>query len=122
MTARELRTGKERTLFVIAAIFSAMAWLGIVISIVGLLYAVFIGLFVLMAHALFLAHVRGNGVRLGPEQLPDLYKRVEAAARKLGLDYTPDVYILQAGGLLNAFATKLLSRNFVVIYSDLLDA
>jgi hypothetical protein len=34
----------------------------------------------------------------------------------------PDVYLLQSGGLLNAFATKLLSRNFVIIYSSLADA
>ena len=34
----------------------------------------------------------------------------------------PEVYVVQAGGILNAFATKLLSRRFVAIYSDLLDA
>jgi hypothetical protein len=31
------------------------------------------------------------------------------------------MYLLQSGGVLNAFATKLLSRRFVIIYSELAD-
>jgi Zn-dependent protease with chaperone function len=33
----------------------------------------------------------------------------------------PEVYIVQEGGILNAFATRFLGRNFVVIYSDILE-
>jgi Zn-dependent protease with chaperone function len=41
-------------------------------------------------------------------------------SRRLGLDTTPDIYVLQAGGILNAFATRFLGRNFVVLFSDVL--
>ncbi len=116
-----LRSPKEQPLFIIGVIFSAFVWLGMVISIIGLLYGAMIFLGVLMAHALFLAYVRGNGVRISEQQLPGLYERVKLASRKLGLEEVPDVYVLQAGGSLNAFATKLFSRRFVVIYSDLVD-
>ena len=75
----------------------------------------------LIAHAIFLAHVKGNGVRVTSTQLPDLYARCEAASRRLGLAAVPEVYVLQSGGVLNAFATKLLSRKFVIIYSSLID-
>jgi Zn-dependent protease with chaperone function len=112
---------RERALFIVGAVFSSLAWLAIVVSLVGLAYAVFIGLFVMAAHALFLAYVRGNGLRVSELQLPELHARVQAAAQKLGMAQVPEVYVLQSGGILNAFATKLLSRRYVILYSELVD-
>lgn len=112
---------REHTLFLIGAIFSSLVWLAVVVSLIGLLYAAVVGLLVLAAHALFLAYVRGNGVRLSEAQLPELHARVLAGARKLGMARVPEVYVLQSGGLLNAFATKLLSRRYVILCSDLVD-
>jgi len=40
---------------------------------------------------------------------------VNAHARQLGLTYSPTVYVLESGGILNAFATKLLGRKFVIV-------
>jgi Zn-dependent protease with chaperone function/type II secretory pathway pseudopilin PulG len=114
-------SSKEKPLFVIGAIFSALAWLGLIVSIIGLLYALLGALFVLAALALFLAHVRNNGVRVDERQLPELHARVKAAAARLGIAELPAIYVIQGGGLLNAFATKLLSRRYVVILSDLVD-
>lgn len=115
------RSPQERPLFAVGVVFSALAWLGVIVSIVGLVYAAFGALFFLTAHALFLAHVRTNGVRVDARQLPDLHARVVAAAASLGLAQVPAVYVLQGGGLLNAFATKLLSRRYVVLLSDLVE-
>jgi Zn-dependent protease with chaperone function len=122
MLARDLRTSRERTLYAISAVFSSIVWLALLISVVGIIYGLLLGAFALVIHCLFMAHVIGNGVRVGPRQLPDLMRRIEAAAHKLGMDRVPEAYVLQAGGLLNAFATKLLSRRFIIIYSDLLEA
>ena len=121
--APALRSPKESPLFVLGVIFSAIVWGVLTLATlgIGLVYAVFIAAFVLIAHALFLAHVKGNGVRISERQLPELHARVKAAAAKLGMSEVPEVYLLQHGGLLNAFATKLLSRKFVIIYSDLAD-
>jgi Zn-dependent protease with chaperone function/type II secretory pathway pseudopilin PulG len=112
---------KERKLFIIGAILSGLTWLVVVVSIVGLLYAALGALFVVTALALFLAHVRTNGVRIDAQQLPDLHARVRAAATRLGIDRLPEIYVVQGGGLLNAFATKLLSRHYVILLSDLVD-
>jgi Zn-dependent protease with chaperone function len=122
MLARDLRTPRERTLFVISAIVSSIVWLAMLISVIGILYGLTFGLIALVIHRLFMAHVIGNGVRVGPRQLPDLMRRIEAASHKLGLNRVPEAYVLQAGGLLNAFAAKLSSRRFIIIYSDLLEA
>jgi Zn-dependent protease with chaperone function len=122
MDAKELRSPKEKNLFFICFAFSLLTWIVLVVSLVGLFYGIFIGAFLFVAHALMIAHIKGNAVRLSREQLPNIYQRVVEAVEKLGLGEVPEVYLMQAGGMLNAFATKFVGRNFVVIYSDLLDA
>lgn len=119
---QSIRSPKEQPLFVIGVVLSTMAWIALAVSLVGLLYGALILVFVLMAHALFLANVRGNGVRVSERQLPSLYARVRAAAEKLGMDRVPEMYLLQSHGVLNAFATKLLSRRFIIVHSSLADA
>ena len=122
MLDAKLRSPKERPLFILAVAISAVAWIALVVSVIGLVYGAFFLVFILAAHALFLAHVHGNGVQIGERQMPELYARCKAAARKLGMEETPEIYVLQSGGVLNAFATKLLSRRLVIINSGLLDA
>lgn len=119
-TASSLRTPEERTRFALAAAFSGLAWLVLIPALN--LYLPFVAIGVIAAHALLLARITGNGVRVGPDQLPDLHRRVERASRRLGLAQPPEAYVVQSGGVLNAFATKLFSRRFIVLYSDLVDA
>jgi len=116
-----LRSPKEQPLLVLGIIFSSLFWLALVVSIFGIFYGVIGIAFGFIAHALFLAHVRGNAVRVSSHQFPELYDRCRKATASLGMDAVPEIYLMQAGGLLNAFATKLFSRRFVVIYSDLAD-
>lgn len=112
----------ELPLFAVALVVSLVLWLLIVVSVVGLVYAVFLGLVFFVLHLAFVAHVRGSAVRLGPDQFPALHGRVAQLAHRMGLERTPETYIMQAGGSLNAFATRFLRANIVVLYSDLLDA
>ena len=80
--------------------------------------AIVIGYFVF--HGLMIGHIRGNGVRVSRRQFPELMTMADAHAKRLGMNDTPDVFVLQSGGMLNAFATRFLGRNFVVLYSDVL--
>ncbi len=116
-----LRSPKEQPLFILGVLFSSAFWLLLVVSIVGIFYGIFGLLFALVTHALFLANVKGNGVRVSARQFPDLHRSSQKAAEALGLAEVPEVYLIQAGGALNAFATKLLTRKFVIVYSDLAD-
>jgi Zn-dependent protease with chaperone function len=119
--APNLISPKERTLFAIGVLFSSLVWLGLILSLLGLLYGLLIAVVVLVGHALFLAHVRGNGLRLSERQFPELYGRFVAAAKELGLQEVPEIYVMESGGVLNAFATKLFSRRMVIVLSDLVD-
>lgn len=122
MRAQELRFAGEKKLYLFSVLISVVAWAVIVVTIVGLLYGLLIGFFLFVAHALFIAYIKGNGVKLSDAQLPNIYRKVVEASQKLGLPNVPDAYVVQAGGALNAFATKFVGRNFIVIYSDLLEA
>jgi Zn-dependent protease with chaperone function len=112
----------EMTLKVFVILVSISVWVGLTISIIGIIYVAFIGLFFFCTHLLFIAMVRGSAVRVSPEQFPELYARVDLLCQRAGLDYVPETYVMQANGSLNALATKFLRSRMIVIFSDLLDA
>lgn len=112
---------KEKFYFTVSLAISILAYIGLVVSIFGILYIAMLSLAALFAHGIFLGAVRGNGVRVGPDQFPDVYATTQRLSAEMGLRETPDVYIVQAGGMLNAFATRFLGRNFVILYSDVVE-
>jgi len=97
-------------------------WIMLAVSIVGVFYAIFFAIFFFLAHVAFVAHLRGSSVRIGPDQLPDLHARIEDIAGRLGMTRLPEAYVMQAGGTLNALATKFFRSHFIVLYSELLNA
>lgn len=61
-------------------------------------------------------------MKLSPKQFPDLYEQLTYCCKKLNITEIPETYILHADGAFNAFATRFLGRNFVVLFSDVVDA
>jgi Zn-dependent protease with chaperone function len=86
-----------------------------------LFYIGLYGVFFWIAHGMFVASIRCNAVKVQPDQLPELYALVQDIAHRMQLRRVPDAYVLESGGMLNAFATKFLGRSFIVLYSDLLE-
>jgi Zn-dependent protease with chaperone function len=86
-----------------------------------IVYGLVFALLALFGHGLALGRVRGNSVRVSERQFPQLHRLAAAHARKLGMGQVPAIYLMQSGGLLNAFATRFLGRDFVIIYSDILE-
>lgn len=111
----------EMPLFVAVVFVAVLIWILMIISIFGIVYAVMLGLFFFVSHIAFVSHLRGSGVKLGPDQFPELHSRIEDLSRAMQMQ-PPDAYMIQAGGTLNAFATRFLGRNIMVLYSDLLEA
>jgi Zn-dependent protease with chaperone function len=119
---------KERLYRSVMLAFSALVYGGIAYAVVTapaaagviVFYGVVFAALFFMVHGLMIGSIRGNGVRVTPTQLPELHAAVARHSETLGLDKVPDVFLLQAGGLLNAFATRFLGRDFVVLYSDVL--
>ncbi len=112
---------KEKVYFVISLIISLLIYTALIVSVIGISWLAIGFLIGLIAQGLFIGYIQGNAVRVNEQQFPDIHKLVRELAAKIDLQKIPDIYILQAGGFLNAFATKFLSRNFVVIYSEIME-
>jgi Zn-dependent protease with chaperone function len=113
---------KEKDYFTVVAVIAALCWLLVIITIIGPIYGLMIGLFVWLAHGLVIAHLESESVLVTQEQMPGLYATYREVVEKLELKETPPLYIVQSHGLLNAFATRRSGRHFVVVYSDMLEA
>ena len=120
----ELVYPNERTLFAIGLAISIGFWLALLIGTLGLALVYALGFFVfyLFAQSGLIAYIRGNAVRITPQQYPDLYQRLSACCQRLGMGDVPEAFLLHANGAFNAFATRFLGRNFLVLYSDVVDA
>lgn len=68
-----------------------------------------------------LAAERATSVKIGPDQFPDIWARIVHYAEAFGLDEVPDAWVVQQGGILNAFASKRLRRNFIRINAEILE-
>jgi Zn-dependent protease with chaperone function len=112
---------KEKGYFVISLIVSILVYLILAISIVGLLYILIGAIIAWFANGLLIGNIKGNGIKISEKQFPEAYQIVQKFSGQMKLKRIPEIYVIQSGGLLNAFATKFLGRNFVVIYSDILE-
>ena len=112
----------ERPLRILLMIVGIALWIIFVLSVIGLVYGLLLGLVFFLAHLSLIAHLRGSSIKLGPQQMPELYQRVVEISHRIGMKTVPDVYLRESGGILNAFATKFGSARFVVLYSDLVKA
>jgi Zn-dependent protease with chaperone function len=97
-----------------ASALGLMGTLGILVFYLAILIIVFVG-----AHIIAVGHLMGNGVRVSEKQFPELWAIFGRAALDLGIKKLPAFYLVESGGLLNAFATRLFTRSYVAIYADL---
>lgn len=113
----------EKTLFVLMLVLSLLVWAGLVLGLgwTVLSYALMFFLFYCFAQSALISYIKGTGVRITAEQFPDLDRQILACCAKLGLEREPEAYLLQMGGSLNAFATRFLGRDFLVLYTDVVD-
>ena len=124
ISSRTLIYKHEQPLFVILLIISVIAWGLLIIGTVGIALIYILAGFVLylFIQSAFISRLKGTGVRITTEQFPDLYARIAACSDKIGLRPVPEAYLLHADGIFNALATRFLGRNFIVLYSDIVDA
>lgn len=120
----ELVYPRERVLGKITLVLGLAAWAALILGTFGAALAFLALGFVvyLFAHSALIAHIRGNGVELTEAQFPDLHAHFAACCERLQMKERPQAYVLNGNGSLNAFATKFLGTQFVVLLSDVADA
>ena len=118
MFEHELVHSKEKLYFTLVVIVSILIYLSLLLTIVGII-SLAIGVLVLwILHIYSMMSIRKNAVRLSEYQFPEFYKKACDMANRMGMEKIPDIYVMESGGFLNAFATKSGFRNMVVLYSD----
>lgn len=87
--------------------------IGLLVFLLGFIF------FGFLLHLYALAFVRMTGIRVRQDQFTALWESSMRLSARLGLKNVPDIFILNGEGMLNAFATKLIRRKIIVIFSDL---
>ncbi|WP_336740302.1 M48 family metallopeptidase [Aureimonas altamirensis] len=118
------RWSSEIPLFITVLVFSLSIWAVLLAGSFGLIliYVILIALFLFVVQLVYVVHLRGNAILVGPDQFTHIHSRVVELSDKAGLRKVPRTYLLQSNGMLNAMATKLFRGQYIVLYTDLLDA
>ena len=119
MTEKQLIYKKEPIYFVLVVLASIVFYAATIISLDSILLVASILLIYWVIHLYMMVSIRKNAVQISAQQFPDIYAKAEALASQMQLKRMPSIYVMESGGLLNAFATKFGSKNMVVMYSNL---
>lgn len=117
-TENDLVYRKENLYFTLLFIVSVMVYIAMFVSIIGIAILAGFCLFYWFIHNLSMVNIRKNGVKVSERQFPDFYAQAREVTERMKLKEMPDIYVMQSGGVLNAFATKFGLKNMVVLYSD----
>lgn len=126
---------RDRTLTVLSLVIGVLVWVGVaaVISLSGataLLGVVVIALLAILfsfivyvfAKSAAIAHLRGNAIEINEHQLPDIFNQLRACCETLSMASRPTMYVQNGNGVMNAFATWFLGRQYVILLSSVVDA
>lgn len=111
----------EKSLYIVCLVLSILTYISLIISIVGIVYILIGMLITMMIHGIAIGHIRTNGVKITEKQFPEIYHQTKKIALDMGVTELPDIYIMESGGTLNAFATSFLGRKFIVLYSEIVE-
>ena len=118
---RTLVHPRERVYFGVLLVFSVLVYLGLIVSVVGIPWILLWAVLLMMTNGVFWGRIRGNALRITDGQFSEVHRIAVDLAQRMGLREVPAMYVLQAGGVLNAFASRFFRRNYVVIFSDVLE-
>ena len=117
----DLVNPKERTYLTLALVFSGLFYVVMLVSIIGIFYLLIGAAVLAVLNGIAVGHLRGNGIRVSERQFPGLLRIAGETCAQLGVRQIPPIYILQSGGILDAFATRSFGHNYVCIYSEILE-
>lgn len=114
----------EKILFAILASIAAIIWASVLIktSFFILLLVPIVLIPFIIINSTLISHLKGNAIKITDNQFPDLYEHFEFCCDTLEINNIPDIYLKNGNGVFNAFATRFLAKNYIVLYSSIVDA
>lgn len=120
---------KERVYLALMVLVSCSMYAGIIVGAFFepkvLIYGAYLLAFLIfgtLAQVFLVGHLRGNAIKVNQKQFPEVFEILTSQSAKLDLQTVPTMYLVQGNGVLNAFATRFVGRNYVILYSDVLAA
>jgi Zn-dependent protease with chaperone function len=108
-------------LILIASILTGQGSI-LAVLLVYIVYGVIIWGAIEIGRILTRAYIYGHYVLIGPEQFPELHQMVAEGAANIGLPEAPKAFVFNSGGLINAFALRLVGGRYIWLTSALIDA
>lgn len=130
----------EKPLLAVLVALSALFWLGLALGLPGALERYFpgqgalaagllIGGVLILTHATDVlrragrvASLLGHAVEIGPEQYPDLHARLKTAARRLGIELAPRVFLFRHPGLGPSCGLRFAGRSYLALDAEVVGA
>ncbi|MCK4937827.1 MAG: M48 family metallopeptidase [Methanosarcinales archaeon] len=118
-----LRHPKEQVYLGAAAVVGVLIWLILLVATLGtiIFWAIPVAISLWITGQFFKAQLFGNSVKVSENQYPEIYNIVKECSKCLNISAIPDVFIVNSSGTTNAIAIRLLSKKYVLLYSELID-
>jgi Zn-dependent protease with chaperone function len=118
-----LRHPKEKNYGLFMMAFGILGWLGFILSTFGgvLVMALFAAGALWLVGQFFKAAMLGNAALVSERQYPELHRMVLDGCTQLGIAEPPKVFVMNGGGVMNAFATVIGGGKYVLLYANLVD-
>ncbi len=112
---------REKRYFILLLLVSIPMYALFLLSGAGIIILLVFAAISLILHLLSMGYIRSNGVKVTPHQFPHIYESALRISKEMGMNQLPDLYIMQSGGVLNAFAARFFGKPMIVLYSDIVE-
>jgi Zn-dependent protease with chaperone function len=68
-----------------------------------------------------IGYLKGNGILINESQFPEAYTMIQEIKTIYQMKTEPKVFLIQEGGVLNAYAARFVGRNYIAIYADVFE-
>jgi Zn-dependent protease with chaperone function len=123
MNISEFRHPKESMYRNICMFIGGLCWVALLIGTLfsALLFLLPIVLFLWISEKFFQASIYSNSVHVNCKQYKELYDLTQSLSQQLQLKHTPEMFVVNSNGLINAVAVRFLSAKYVLLYSNMVD-
>lgn len=111
---------RERLWGTLAKIFSIWLYFLGLLLLIGFFIAPIALLSAWISGGIHKGALRSHGIKVSDRQFPEIWEMAEEYATRLNMQ-TPEIYIVNHDGLLNAFAQRFHSKDLIVLCSDVVD-
>ncbi len=86
-----------------------------------IIYIAAIILYLRFFNMVMIGYLRGNGIRINEQQFPEVYMMIQEIKNTYRMKTDLQVFLIQEGGALNAYAARFVGKNYVAIYADVFE-